>query len=77
MKKYFKTLSLLGLLVCFQTAIYAGPLDPPGDRDEPEEEPVPIDDYLPYLLAAGALVGAFTLYKSTKAQDKRPRRSEY
>lgn len=77
MKKYFKTLSLLGLLLCFQTAIYAGPIGPPGDLDEPEEEPVPIDDYLPYLLAAGTLVGAYTLYKSTKSKKKRTRRSEY
>ncbi len=77
MKNHLKTLSFLFLLLCFQTSIYAQPGTPPGDRDEPEEEPVPIDDYLPYLLVAGTLVGGYMFYKTTKSKKKRTKRSQY
>ncbi|MCP1994750.1 hypothetical protein [Flavobacterium sp. HSC-61S13] len=73
MKKYLNSLLLPAIVIATTLSAYAQPGNPNGEPDEP---PVPIDDYIPHFIVLAVVIAAFWFYKQSQ-KKKKPRRSEY
>ncbi len=70
MKKIFPLI----LMFCFSIITFAQVPPPPPDQGEdasggfgaPATPPTPIDDYLPFLLAAAVMIGIYFVVKYSK-----------
>gem|GEM_PF-5308949 len=64
---------LLAVFTVFAFNGYAQPGNPVGEPDEP---PVPIDDYIPHFIVLAVALAGYWFYKQAQ-KEKKLHRSEY